>query len=593
MYREEFIQLAGGAYGSNEDYEDWSGRDKYDNFWAFFLDRDFGWVGSVYANVPIENLYRHGHSIEHVIPKSVLETQLKNRGRSRSVIKGARTNPFNLLAAGARLNSTRSSFEFDTEGDQPVRPGRIPINPNAVGTTGLDVEREWVIPSRSRGDVARCVLYMILVYELDGLYEEDLAVLRRWAWVDEPSAWELAYNEWVSGRLGIRNPLITGDIERLKEMLQDDSLFNVALLPAPPMPERADTPRSGGLENGYALLIGRVEDTWRGMVGAPHMMLRVGTGLHSWRVAINVRSKHNQSVDPDPNFPGNDLLVHVDENWQHPLADQLRDKFPQPGLHFLSHSGESGALDYIRGNLFAPQDMEIIPSDVPGADNDLFERLEDILKRARARSALVYLFGEPFADGRGLHQVHMNQGSVIDDYKETDGVWQDGGLLIHFQDVDRWTAVFMAFQSQCWHTDDQTGAANEDNRCSRFSEGEDDQAAPVPGVSEGALVRIVSAMVNPRGSEVGAESVTLINLGEDTVNLEGWVLMDRQKRTEPLTGQLAANEARTFVLTGNDARLGNKGGLISLLDKQSLKVHGVSYTRQQGRKEGVPVVFLN
>ena len=38
-----------------------------------------------------------------------------------------------------------------------------------------------------------------------------------------------------------------------------------------------------------------------------------------------------------------------------------------------------------------------------------------------------------------------------------DGVFQDGGVLVHFPDQQEWTAIFLKFQSQSWHTDDKTG----------------------------------------------------------------------------------------------------------------------------------------
>ena len=37
--------------------------------------------------------------------------------------------------------------------------------------------------------------------------------------------------------------------------------------------------------------------------------------------------------------------------------------------------------------------------------------------------------------------------------------------------------------------------------------------------------------------------------------------------------------------------LSNKGGLISLLDERGNKVDGVSYTREQAKKEGELVIF--
>ena len=41
-------------------------------------------------------------------------------------------------------------------------------------------------------------------------------------------------------------------------------------------------------------------------------------------------------------------------------------------------------------------------------------------------------------------------GTVVDQRAE-------GGLLLHYPAQDQWVGVFLAFQSQAWHTDDQTG----------------------------------------------------------------------------------------------------------------------------------------
>lgn len=588
MNLDEFISEAGGIYTSGKDYDDFNGQDKYENFWSFFLDNDHGWVTSVYANIPIEDLYRNGHSIEHVIPKSVLKNRLRSQNRPRNVVNGSTTNPLNFMAAYNRLNSLRSSFEFDTEGDEIRRSvNRVPLNPNMALQTGLDHENEWVIPSRTQGDIARCVLYMMVVYGLDGLYEEDIDQMRRWALIDPPREWEVAFNNWVYSRLEIRNPLITNDLETLRNILASQDLFESTLASIPELPQRPPATIQGGLENGYAVLVGAVERIFRDTDDSPHMLFRIQANGNSWRGSINVQSNFDVSVDPTPGVPGNNLLVFIDDDWEHPLTDILEARDYQPGIHFVERSMNSGALDYIRGNLFDPTKMTTLPADKPGPSNDLFEHLEAILLEARDRGATVYAFGEPFENGRGIHNIHMNQGSVIQRFQATDGVWQDGGLIVRF--AERWVAVFTAFQSQCWHTDDLTGRANEQNRCSRFSEGLPGR----PGVSAGGLVRIVSALVNPAGQDTGNEQVTIINLGNEAVDLTGWKIVDRLDRADSLSGTLQSGSSIVITLSGNGALLGNSGGTITILDGENLRVHGVSYTSRQARLQGIPVQFIS
>ncbi|WP_460205738.1 DUF2278 family protein [Scytonema sp. NUACC21] len=39
----------------------------------------------------------------------------------------------------------------------------------------------------------------------------------------------------------------------------------------------------------------------------------------------------------------------------------------------------------------------------------------------------------------------------------THGVFQDGGLFVHFRDRNEWVAALFAFQSQSFHTNDDNG----------------------------------------------------------------------------------------------------------------------------------------
>jgi uncharacterized protein YukJ len=60
-----------------------------------------------------------------------------------------------------------------------------------------------------------------------------------------------------------------------------------------------------------------------------------------------------------------------------------------------------------------------------------------------------------FEPGRGVHDIHMNQGNPRHDHHASDnGVWQDGAVLLHLKRDQRWVAVFLAFQSQQWQTDE-------------------------------------------------------------------------------------------------------------------------------------------
>jgi hypothetical protein len=254
------------------------------------------------------------------------------------------------------------------------------------------------------------------------------------------------------------------------------------------------------------------------------------------------------------------------------------------------------ALDYIRGNLFDINKMQILPPSQPGPDNDLNDKIGFYIGQAQARQADVYAFGEKwgpepstpdkvfsFLPGNGIHDIHMNQGNPRGSHDEDNGVWQDGGVLIHFADENRWVAYFLKFQSQAVHTVDPHP---QDNQSGDIIPHDTDN---LPEIVKG--VRILAALVNPDGDDVGLEKVLLFNPLATAISLNGWGLLDSNKKKEPVSGNLAPGQTQTVTLSGNAAQLGNKGGIITLIDDAGLKIHGVSYTREQARNQGEWIVF--
>jgi uncharacterized protein YukJ len=306
---------------------------------------------------------------------------------------------------------------------------------------------------------------------------------------------------------------------------------------------------------------------------SPHYQVHILAGTAHNRIAVNAKSQASPS----------DLLFLVDDNFQHPLTARLPDL--AQGFTALPRTAGGGGMDFIRGNLFDRLDMRPLPSTLPGPDNDLSDRLEHFFKRAiQEPDAMVYAFGqhwgpEPttrdkifnFLPGLGIHDIHMNQGNVLP-FLGDDGVWQDGGLLLQFSSTHQWVAIFLAFQSQAWHTDDTTGHAITDT----------------PSLDQ--VIRIVGALVNPIGPGPEHETVTLLNASPSAIDLGGWQLADKLKNKHKLAGKINAGATLAISLPPN-VQLGNSGGMITLLDNKGLKVDGVSYTGEQAKKEGWTLVF--
>jgi subtilisin family serine protease len=103
-------------------------------------------------------------------------------------------------------------------------------------------------------------------------------------------------------------------------------------------------------------------------------------------------------------------------------------------------------------------------------------------------------------------------------------------------------------------------------------------------------VRIVSALVNPSGTDRNKESVTLENRGTLPVELQGWMLENQNGRKHPLSGRMEAGDRSVVRLTKSRLRLRNTGGRIRLNNALGRTVHEVQY-RKAEVKAGVEVEF--
>jgi uncharacterized protein YukJ len=324
----------------------------------------------------------------------------------------------------------------------------------------------------------------------------------------------------------------------------------------------------------------------------PHYQIHVTSGGTDYRVSVNIRSVDRHRPE---------LLFYVAENFKHVVTAPL--PALEEGFHRLRSRPGGMCLDYIRDNLFDRRKMVTIPHTVPGRDNDLNEKLEMYVRRAQEQeTAFLYAFGSRwgperrtpdkifgFRPGNGVHNIHMNQGNPRGSHGGDNGVYQDGGILLHFPDTDRWIGIFLAFQSQRWHSYDHPLT---DERSGDPVAGiEHPGPANAPGPDEPDYdIRIIAAMVNPPGGDTGRETVTLLNATSVPVDLKGWRVLDLHKRGTALHGTIPAGGTR-LVKMSHRMHFSNNGGIITLVNPRELKVHGVSYTKEQAREEGKTIVF--
>ncbi|MDB5036196.1 MAG: hypothetical protein JWQ98_3437 [Chlorobi bacterium] len=333
----------------------------------------------------------------------------------------------------------------------------------------------------------------------------------------------------------------------------------------------------------YGVLKGRVTDCVAEFgANSPHYNIRIAAGGKDYRIAVNVKSTEQSNSE---------LLYYIDDNFRHAVTGRLSGL--AEGYTALQSRAGTPALDYIRSNLFDRTRMRKLPFDLPGPDNDLNEKIDFHVRRAKNNpNVIVHAFGakfgpEPgkdevfhFSPKAGIHDIHMNQGNPPP-HDGDNGVFQDGALLLNYRNENRWVAIYLAFQSQIWHTDDRTGQP-EQNAPS---------PGPIPTPSDPDFkVRLVAALINPAGSDAGKETVTLINTTPKSIDLTGWSIVNGDNASQVLAGSIAPGESLRIVLP-SAVTLANSGGTITLLDARGLKVDGVAYTGAQAQAEGATVLF--
>ncbi|MGW0753676.1 DUF2278 family protein [Streptomyces sp. NPDC002587] len=185
-----------------------------------------------------------------------------------------------------------------------------------------------------------------------------------------------------------------------------------------------------------------------------HVNLRVDAPAGRYKCAVDVDS-HDSATGVQWK------VLTVDASALAPVAALA------PGYHELDRTSGSGALDYIRHPALRDR-PRLPPLPLP---RRLWDVLDRLLKSSRpwqsgsnldAALALepilvvgrpILVFGEPFTDGLGMHNIHQNQGDPYgSDWWPENGIWQDGATLTRRPD-GRYDVFLNKFSTQKDHTD--------------------------------------------------------------------------------------------------------------------------------------------
>ncbi len=199
----------------------------------------------------------------------------------------------------------------------------------------------------------------------------------------------------------------------------------------------------------YVLLRGKVKGKWYDFDKRAHYHIVVAVKeeneIREYDVSVNIGSIR----DDDDEIYSSNLQVYYDNNYcynEKILKEMLLQK------EGITKGRKNLNLDYVRMKLFPHEKMK----HMKGLDREeifltgIIER--HVMEALDNNKYEIFVFGRLYDNRKGIHDIHMNQGSV-DRYRSGDAPYSDGGLFFYNSESKKWTAVFIAFTTQSMKTD--------------------------------------------------------------------------------------------------------------------------------------------
>lgn len=190
-----------------------------------------------------------------------------------------------------------------------------------------------------------------------------------------------------------------------------------------------------GLSGGYGVVIGEKHAYYR---DSPD---NFGRYYHGNLEIATPRGVYKCAIDVDPKALPDGIqwrIVKIRQSDFKPLL-LLAD-----GWHQLQSAAGTGALDYLRSTVLHPPTaiqqvsyggwvsclinwLQWNPPWNNGTGIQALEGLESVIENATR----LFVFGEPFSRGLGVHNIHQNQGDPVGSvFAGENGIWQDGATVV-------------------------------------------------------------------------------------------------------------------------------------------------------------------
>ena len=213
-------------------------------------------------------------------------------------------------------------------------------------------------------------------------------------------------------------------------------------------------------------------------------------------------------------------------------------------------------------------------------------------------------FSHPDALTNGIYTTDrigdMGDGTsdYIDDFggtsSSTPGAAGTAALILSANPDLSWQEVRDIIKDTCEKIDTAGGQYNTLGHSKKYGYGKMDAVKAVQKAIEiknrnvSGKVKIISALIDPAGTDLRKEKLSLRNTSSTNIDLSGWTIEVKGKK-QVLNILLAGGQTKTINLNGQ-VKLLNTGATIKLLDKKEQVIDMASYKKGQVKK-GVTVKF--
>ncbi len=191
----------------------------------------------------------------------------------------------------------------------------------------------------------------------------------------------------------------------------------------------------------YVMFRGKVVDKWYDFDKRAHYhIVAIDEAGKRYDLAVNIGSIYEKKNE----IVSSNLKVCYDENYNNRKRIIHKILLQKNGI---TECYKNLYLDYVRMKLFPHEKMiQMKGFDIKSIYlTGIIEK--NVVQAMNNDDYEVIAFGRLYANGKGLHDIHMNQGST-DKFRKNDASYSDGGLFFRNKRDNKITAIFIAFITQ-------------------------------------------------------------------------------------------------------------------------------------------------